>query len=92
MNMNMKLEGGGHFFNLSIQVWQPKRRSRGRDRGCIKITLKILPLSKTYILPDIFVQNNQCKVIELDDGGSHTFKERNEDMGSWQVGNPKFQC
>ena len=27
-------------------------------------------------------------MIELDDGGSHTFKERSEDMGSWQVRNP----
>ena len=25
------------------------------------------------------------KVVELETGGSHTFKERSEDMGSWQV-------
>ena len=25
------------------------------------------------------------KVVELEAGGSHTFKERSEDMGSWQV-------
>ena len=24
------------------------------------------------------------KVVELEAGGSHTFKERSEDMGSWQ--------
>ena len=24
-------------------------------------------------------------MVELEAGGSHTFKERSEDMGSWQV-------
>jgi len=28
---------------------------------------------------------DEIEVIELDDGGSHTFKERSEDMGSWQA-------
>ena len=38
---------------------------------------EIDPLDPSYCL-------NQ-KVVELETGGSHTFKERSEDMGSWQV-------
>ena len=58
-----------------------EKGQRTRTRFHKKNTLKMLQVFKTYI----FDKTIDCKVIELDDGGSHTFKERSEDMGTWQV-------
>jgi len=67
-----------------LAVTEKRRRTRSRLHQNLFPIENLISFQNLNLALTLFIVSNY-KVIELDDGGSHTFKERSEDMGSWQA-------